>query len=247
MSEILPIDREDLKEEEEQQAEQRIEKVSDDKKEGLEPIEEEEEEEESTPPPPKKQEEIFNKPKKEIKVEISKKTGKPKRKLTEAQLENLKKAREKSQAKRKALKEAKQITEASKKEERRIKREEKLKKKEEEEAMINLKAKMYKEAQSKAHWDEEKLTKLIEKSIDGYIEKKKKQKPAPKEFIPVQQAYPHLPPTAPQNIANSYNYIPQQYAQQPIIDPRIQAQNYMRVKKQKQNKDVMSTLFGDFS
>ena len=42
MSEILPIDREDLKEEEEQQAEQRIEKVSDDKKEGLEPIEEEE-------------------------------------------------------------------------------------------------------------------------------------------------------------------------------------------------------------
>jgi len=243
MSEILPIDREDLKEEEEQI----VEKVEENKKEGLEAIQEEEEEEESTPPPPKKQEDIFNKPKKEIKVEISKKTGKPKRKLTEAQLDNLRKAREKSQAKRKALKEAKEIAEASKKEERRLKREEKLKKKEEEEAMINLKAKMYKEAQSKAHWDEEKLQKLIEKSIDGYIEKKKKQKPAPKEFIPVQQAYPHLPPTAPQNIANSYNYIPQQYAQQPMVDPRIQAQNYMRVKKQKQNKDVMNTLFGDFS
>ena len=97
-TDILPINREALEDEAEKQPKQ-------ENKEELKvicEIESEDSVEEEEAPV-----EMFDKPKtkKEIKepvVEISKKTGKPKRKLSEKQLANLAAAREKSHAKRAA-------------------------------------------------------------------------------------------------------------------------------------------------
>ena len=150
------------------------------------------------------QESIFEKP-----VEISKKTGKPKRKLTEKQLENLKKAREKSAAKRSALKGAKAIEKAEKKLKRDLVMEERLKKKQDEEIQIRLAAQMKLDAEKASHWSEDRLISLMEKTLDNYIDKKKKMKPKARESIP--HPTPQMPPAQQRQMQHGQQ--PQQYYQ----------------------------------
>ncbi len=154
------------------------------------------------------------KPKKEIVVEVEPKeeltkTGRKKRKMTEAQLENLKKAREKSRASRLKLKEARELEQQIKKEERKLKKQAKIDKKEQAEELLSIKAKMQMEANSNATWDEERLSKLMFNTIDTYMTKRKeeKAKPQPRVVIPSQTQYSQMPT---QYQPNNYNVVPQQ-------------------------------------
>ena len=186
--------------------------------------------------PEKAQEELFEKPEAKPSVEISKKTGKPKRKLTEKQLLGLAKAREKSKARRMELKEAKQIDKEKKKIQREIKIEEKYAKKEEQESLIRLKAQMKLDVEKNATWDEERLSSLMMKTIDTYMEKKKALKAKPQVTIPHQNQMPQQPIDP-----RFYNgFQPQgQYTTQPQYKP------IPRMRK----KEVtpLNTLFGNFT
>jgi len=138
---------------------------------------------------------------------------KQKRKATEAQLANLKKAREKSVAKRKELKEARELEKATKKLERDAKKEALLQKKMENEAVLEMKAKLLKDAEKSATWDEDRITALMEKTLDNYIAKRKKEK-APTTRQPLVQPQPQTQPL--QNYAQPPQpYYPQQTRQMP--------------------------------
>ena len=194
-----------------------------------EPIEEEEEEE----PTPKK--ELFEKPKKEVPTG----KGRGKRLMTEETLAKLKLAREKSVAKRKEIAEAKAIEKQQKLLERRRIKEEKEDRKAEQEDMIELKAHLLNEAQREATWGEDRIAKLMEKTLDNYIEKKTKlkleqealKKPVPRAFVSQQQQTP----------INPKYYIPQQ--QQP---------QFYRQDQQQQSQGPIDTnntyhsLFGNY-
>jgi len=229
---ILPISQESI--DAEMNALEKEENVTMDIKEeeGVEePIEEEEEEE----PTPKKKE-LFEKPKKEVKEAPTGK-GRGKRLMTEETLAKLKLAREKSVAKRKEIAEAKAIEKQQKLLERRRIKEEKEDKRAEQEDMIELKAHLLNEAQREATWGEERIAKLMEKTLDNYIEKKTKlkleqealKKPAPRAFVPQQQTP-----------INPKYYIPQQ--QQP---------QFYRQEQQQQSQGPIDTnntyhiLFGN--
>jgi hypothetical protein len=54
----------------------------------------------------------------------------------------------------------------------------------EQESRIRLAAKMKLDAEKASHFSEERLISLMEKTLDNYIEKKKKMKPKPRETIP---------------------------------------------------------------
>tara|TARA_R110002096_G_scaffold306636_1_gene501262 strand:- start:264 stop:1001 length:738 start_codon:yes stop_codon:yes gene_type:complete len=190
-------------------------------------------------PDEKSQDELFEKPEVEDKpaIEISKKTGKPKRKLTQKQLDSLAKAREKSMARRAKVKEAKLIKKETKKLEREAKMEKKMEAKEEEDALIRMKAEMQMEANKSATWDEEKLSNLMMKTIDSYVEKKKAMKAKPQVSIPTQNYRPQQPIDP---MFYNGNMAPQgQYTQQPQYRP------VPRIRK----KDVtpLNTLFGNFT
>jgi len=189
-------------------------------------------------PEEKSQDELFVKPAAEEKpVEISKKTGKPKRKLTQKQLDSLAKAREKSMVRRAKVKEAKLIKQETKKLEREAKLEKKMEAKEEEEALIRMKAEMQLEANKSATWDEEKLSNLMMKTIDSYVEKKKQMKVKPQVSIPTANYMPQQPIDP---MFYNGNMGPQgQYTQQPQYRP------VPRIRK----KDVtpLNTLFGNFT
>lgn len=237
MADILPIDREVLADNKEEAEAKELKENKTINKEEV--VELEEKEEEARSEAPKK--EVFEKPKEEPPVEISKKTGKPKRKLTETQLANLKKAREKSQARRKELKEAKDIVKEQKKMERELKQEAKLKKREEQEEIIRLKAKMKSEAERHATWDEERLTGLMEKTIENFIKKKKAMKPEPKTFIPNNNLpYTNLPPHA-QTPVYYTQPPPQQYYHQNGQPAPV---NMSRRKPQNKNNNPLNSLFG---
>lgn len=243
-TDILPINREELVEEAPEKQQEQLNKeelkvICEEESEGEEVVEEAEVEQEEMFEKPKP------KPKKEIKepvVEISKKTGKPKRKLTEKQLASLAAAREKSQAKRTKLKEAREMEKAAEKLKRKEKREEALRKKEAQDDLIAYKAKLKMEAEKSATWDEERLQGLIERSIDNYLDKKKRAKPVPKVHIPAQQAYPQYSPQAPQNQQAYYQPVPQQPQHYNTQNPN----QYIKVHKKEKNNDAMSSLFGDF-
>lgn len=230
---ILPISQESI--DAEMNALEKEENVTMDIKEeeGVEePIEEEEEEQ----PTPKK--ELFEKPKKEIKEAPTGK-GRGKRLMTEETLAKLKLAREKSVAKRKEIAEAKAIEKQQKLLERRRIKEEKEDKKLEQEDMIELKAHLLNEAQREATWGEDRIAKLMEKTLDNYIEKKTKlkleqealKKPVPRAFVSQQQQTP----------INPKYYIPQQ--QQP---------QFYRQDQQQQSQGPIDTnntyhsLFGNY-
>ena len=180
---------------------------------------------------------IFEKP-----VEISKKTGKPKRQLTEAQKANLAKAREKSAAKRRALKDAKAIEKAEKKIKREAISEEKYKKQEEDDSRIRLAAQLKLDAEKASHWSEDRITKLMEQTLDNYIAKKKKMKPAPRESIPYKAAPVPSPQVQRQRQQQQAQRPPQQqYYQQPM--PHYQQPSY----RSNAESNVMDTLFGNFT
>ena len=232
MTDILPIDREKLTEEPKLELkiiEEVDEEVSD------------AEEEQTTP----SQEELFEKPPKKVKqifkkaeVEDTEGVEKPKKKkrvLTEAQLANLSKAREKSMARRKELKEARAMDAALKKDDRMKKKEERIQKKEEGDELILMKARLKQEATAKGVWDEERIEKLMMKTLDTYIDKRKKEKSIPKTTIPAPQAYPHLTPQQ-QPINPSYYNTQQQ--------PSYHQHSHTQPKPSYKNNDALTNLFG---
>ena len=223
MSDILPIDREQLEEEK-----------------PLEPIKEEEEEEvEEVKEEEPTQEELFDKKKEkkniEIVVEEAPKPKKKKRQLSEKQLENLKKAREKSMARRRELKEARDIEKALKKEERNKKAQEKLAKQAENEELLLLKGKIKRQAEANAVWDEARIEALMNKTLDTYMEKRRKEKSIPKTTIPAPLAYPHLPPNQ-QPLNPNYYSLPQQTTNYYTPQPKKQYKS--------NNSSTLNNLFG---
>ena len=183
----------------------------------------------SSPPPtdvsddesPKK--ELFEKPKIEPKIEISKRTGKPKRK-------------------RGAVKEAREMAKTAKKLEIEKRKQEKVESKLEDDAMIEMRRQIYLEetarAKADATWDEDRLTALMTKTIGNYITEKKAQKPKPREFIPAQQQYQQFPPQHPQN---QYS---QPYTYQPQPPPNYATNKPLYQQKPKKNIDTLNNLFG---
>lgn len=242
MTDILPIDREKLTEEPTREA------INEAKE--LKMIVEEAEEDESReelPPSTPSQEELFEKPKKPKQIfkkadtvgeELGQKE-KPKKKkrvLTDAQLANLAKAREKSMVRRKELRDARAMDAALKKDERMKLKEDRIKKKEEGDELILMKARLNKEANAKGVWDEERIEKLMMKTLDTYIDKRKKEKSIPKTTIPAPQAYPHLNPQ--QQPINASYYNTQQH---PAYH---QHKNTNNQQQSKNTTDTLTNLFG---
>ena len=186
--------------------------------------------------------ELFDKPKIEPPVIISKRTGKPKRKMSDKQLANLAKAQEASRKKRGQVKEAREMAKTAKKMEIEKRKQEKIESKLEDDAMVEMRNKIYLEetarAKADATWDEDRLSALMNKTIHNYITEKKAQKPKPKEFIPAQQVYQQYPPQHPQNqYAQPYTYQAQPQPNYAPAKPIYQ-------QKPKTNSDTMSNLFG---
>ena len=153
--------------------------------------------------------ELFEKP--VIEIDIPPPKIKKKRKpLSPEHLAKLAAAREISLARRKELKGAKALEAATKRLERKNKIESKIAKKMEEDAVMEMKAQIYKDANTDSTFNEERLMSLMERTIDNYIDKKKKSKPLPTSFIPAQNAYPQY---APQQVDPKY-YQPVQQQQQ---------------------------------
>mgnify|MGYP003633953244 CR=1 FL=1 len=233
MTDILPIDREKLTDDAEP-----INKAKE-----LKMIIEEEEEQSEEEAEEPTQDELFEKPKKKTKqifkadTEGAEEVEKPKKKkrvLSEAQLANLAKAREKSMARRKDLKEARAMDAALKKDERMKQKDARLRKQEEGDELILMKARLKQEATAKGVWDEDRIEKLMMKTLDTYIDKRKKEKSIPKTTIPAPQAYPHLTPQQ-QPINPSY-YNTQQ---QPAYHQHKNTQHTTQ-----QTNDALSNLFG---
>ena len=194
--------------------------------------------------PPKKEikKELFDKPKILPPVIISKRTGKPKRKMTDKQLANLAKAQEASRKKRGAVKEAREMAKTAKKMEIEKRKQEKVESKLEADAMIEMRRQIYLEesarAKADATWDEGRLTALMTKTIGNFLDEKKKQKPKPKEFIPAQPQYQQFSPQHPQNqYSQPYNYQAQPQANYATNKPIYQ-------QKKHANMDTMNNLFG---
>ena len=228
MADILPIDPAKLNEEPLETAETNI-KIE--IEEPLAPILEEDDEIDKEVKV--KKQTIFEVPKEEEPVVISKITGKPKRKCSEKKLLALKKAQQASRLKRAANKEQKDLEKAGQRLELQKRKQEKLDKKLESDTTLELRQQIYLEevarAQKDTVWDTERLTNLMNNTINNYITEKKKQKPVPKAFIPAQQAYPQ--------------YTPQQQPQQQqtYYQPPPQPQYTY---KQPSNNNVMNDLFG---
>lgn len=185
------------------------------------------------------------KEKKEIEIKVEEKPKKKKRVLSEAQKQNLAKAREKSLLRRRELKEAKLIEEEKKKMARELKREEKAKKQEEQQEMIRLKAKLQSEAEKNATWDEARLEGLMERTIENYIKKKKSMKPEPKVHIPHNLAHPNLPAHHPvQQDPKYYQPVPQQSNQYFNHHYTQNKLSYQQQPKKGKNNDPLSSLFG---
>lgn len=186
--------------------------------------------------------EVFEKPE-EPKVVISKITGKPKRKCSEKKLLALKKAQEASRIKRLANKEKRDLEKAKKRADIAERKQKKVEKEISDDVYMDLRAKIYKEEKARAlkdaTWDEDRLTKLMEKTIGNFLDTKKKQKPVPKAHIPHPMTYPQMPANHPSNQQQQF-VAPQQH------NPYIQQQPYKPVYTQQQqaSNDVMTSLFG---
>ena len=233
MADILPIDPAKLNEEPVEPVETNI-KIE--IEEPLAPILEEDDEIDKEVELKSKKQTIFEVPKKEEPVVISKITGKPKRKCSEKKLLALKKAQQASRLKRAANKEQKDLEKAGQRLELQKRKQEKLDKKLESDTTLELRQQIYLEevarAQKDTIWDTERLTNLMNNTINNYITEKKKQKPVPKAFIPAQQAYPQYTP----------QQQPQQQQQTYYQPPQPQPVQYSY--KQPSNNNVMNDLFG---
>ena len=161
---------------------------------------ESETEEEEPPPKPKKkkkQKEMFNI---EEPVKISKKTGKPIRKLTEKQLDNLALAREKGLEKRRALKKAKEKEAAIQKAEKTRHIRARKKKQMDEEALIMAHAEEEVVKAERNAWDEERLVSLMNKTLDTYMDKREKKKQLRTTIPAPPEGYLYYPGQPPQRI-----------------------------------------------
>lgn len=257
MAEILPISRAQIKNQKEKTKAEKVAeelKVSTQNMETI--IEEVPSESQAKEPveevPEPTQDELFVKPKKikiiddsnvlqEVEEEEAPKKKKKKRVLSELQLNNLKKAREKSMARRKEIKEAKAMATALKKDDRQAKKDERMREQEKTDEMILLKARLVKEAEAKGVWDEKRIEALMEKTLNTYIDKRKKDKLMPKTHIPAQQAYPQFSPQQTQHMNGQY------YGQQTHQPPQQPKPRYMNNKQYPHpNDNVMKTLFGGY-
>ena len=154
----------------------------------------------------------------------------------------LKKAQEASRIKRLANKEKRDLEKAAKRADIQERKQKKVEKEISDDVYMDLRAKIYKEEKARAlkdaTWDEERLTKLMEKTIGNFIDTKKKQKPVPKAHIPHPMAYPQMPAS---HSSNQQQFVaPQQH------NPYVQQQPYKPVYTQQQqaSNDVMTNLFG---
>ena len=246
MSDILPIDREKLIDD--VKLEPIIEKEEDDAINNDNDDSDADSEASDASATPKKftDNDIFEKPNKhasklKMKIEDEQDQEKPKKKkrvMSEQQLDNLKRAREKSMAKRKELKEARSMEAALKKDKRSKAREDKIAKKEEQDELILMKARLQEEASAKGHWDEERLTSLMEKTLDSYMNKRKKERSIPKTTIPSPMQNPNVPAHQQFLDPKYYNPIPQQEQQQYFNH------HYSQNKQQKPKGDPLNNLFG---
>lgn len=238
MSDILPIDPATIDNDIKPALEIKM-KIDEQEKEVVEEVEQEVEQEEVEE---KEELEVFEKPE-EPKVVISKITGKPKRKCSEKKLLALKKAQEASRIKRLANKEKRDLEKAKKRADIAERKQKKVEKEISDDVYMDLRAKIYKEEKARAlkdaTWDEERLTKLMEKTIGNFLDTKKKQKPVPKAHIPHPMTYPQMPANHPSNQQQQF-VAPQQH------NPYIQQQPYKPVYTQQQqaSNDVMTNLFG---
>jgi hypothetical protein len=228
---ILPIDKDVLdKMEKEEKEETKVVKVTTI---SVETETETEIEEDNSAQP--QQEEIFEKPKKTPKLN---KNGKPRKPLSDKQKENLRLAREKSVSRRKAAKEAQDIEKAERKLKRQLVAEEKSIKQEEVDRKIRMAAQLKLDAEKATHFSEERLTALMEQTLDNYIAKKKAQKPKPRETIPYPQPQQPLPPPQVQQQAKHNSY----YSQP---NHKVPYQPHYQLAKPRAN-NPMDTLFGNF-
>ena len=230
MTDILPIDIENLVDEEENNESQVNSLTNEEEEEEGVTMEIQEGKEE------KDEAECFEKPKP---IDFNDKQlnakGKPrKRKMSEKQLANLKKAQEKSLVRRRELKAARDLEKAEKQAKKSIEVEKKLERKLENEVKLKMAARMREEAQEHARknevWDEARLSNLMEKTIDNYMTKRKAQKPKPREVIP--------PPQQPAQ------YDPRQYAPAPRQPPQSYRPSYNHT--QQDLTDPYATLFGNY-
>ena len=222
MSDILPIDIEDLVDE---QVDSVDSKIPEAEGQGVTMEIEEVESDKKT------EDDCFEKPNYNEKPLTAK--GKPrKRKMTEKQLENLRKAQQKSVARRKEMKEVKDLEKAEKLALKEIEMEKKLSKKMEGEVRLKMAARMNAEAKESARktetWDEDRLTALMERTLDNYVAKKRAMKPKPRETIPAPVPQPQYQPA---------------YHQQPQR-PQAYKPNYGHT--QSSLDDPYSKLFGNY-
>ena len=233
MADILPIDPAKIKVEEKEPLETNI-KIE--INEPMTPILEQDEDEDII-----EKKTIFEVPKKEVPVVISKITGKPKRKCSEKKLIALKKAQQASRIKRAAMKEQKDLEKAGQRAELQKRKQEKLDKKLESDTTLELRQQIYAEevarAQKDTIWDTERLTALMNNTINNYITEKKKQKPVPKQFIPAPQSYPQYSPQQQQPQQQQPTYYQPQPQQQQQIKPQY-------TYNPPSTNNVMSDLFG---
>ena len=190
-----------------------LEKMNSDQEEEVEPqeiqleVEEISDNERPEAAEPLNQDEIF------VKEEVEEVKPKKKKKvLTQKQLDALAKAREKGLAKRRALKLAKDKEQAILKLEKTAHIRKRKQKKLEQDALIMAHAEEEVEMKEKAEWDEEKLIKLMTRTMDTYYDTRQKKKaerqniPAPPQgyyvpaqpppaqrYIPVQEVKPKKP------------------------------------------------------
>ena len=238
--EILPIDREVL---EEQTKEIELEEKQ---KNTAPPIEEPEEEIDNDPEgadPVVDETDVFQKPKQKKKgkydqdldSDLTARGTKRKRVMTEKQKENLRKAQVKSVLRRKEMKAAKELALKEKQAAKEIELEAKMEKEMGQNLKLKIAEKYKNEAQKNATWDEDRLTALMEKTLDSYMKKRKDSKPKPKEFIPHPQPQPQ------------YQYVPPGYV--PQAQP-MRHQGYTHAYRQPTGQsldDPYKTLFGDYN
>lgn len=212
---VLKFTQEELDEMQDEKPNISVEIEEDEKESGgeLSDIEEEEREEDTREPPEEiKKDEVFNVPKTQPDPDYdeepavkTKKKRKPLSEETKAKLRaSLAKAREKSKEKRKAQKELRIKKEALAKAERKKHIRARKAKKMNEDAELEVEAESFIHKKENEMWNEERITNLMNRTLDTYFTKRQEEKtkrqsfPAPPQgyYIPSQPAHMQQPQRA---------------------------------------------------
>ena len=151
-------------------------------------------------------------------VELSKKTGKPKRQMTEKQKANLAAAREKAKIKRKQLAEARAKERERELAEKTKHIRERKARKLQQDALLKAEVEEELIKEEKDIWNEERITSLMNKTLDAYFEKRQKKKELREQIAAPPQGY-YIPAQPPQPIKGT----PQQI-RQPAAPPKPKGQ-----------------------